>query len=79
MATITDGMIFIVLSQIGVYFVLYNHKVRLWRFIGCFAMILVGLSAVMVEDTVPAFVFAGISIIIAFVQFVRDLTIMVSN
>lgn len=70
---LTDGMIFVVIAQIGLYLILYKNQVRLWRIVGCAGMIAVGLSAVMVEDTVPAFVFAGVSIIIAGVQFFKDI------
>lgn len=74
MATITDGTIFIILSQVGIYLTLYHNKVRLWRFVGCFLMILVGIASIMVEDTIPTFLFFGISTVIAVVQLFRDIT-----
>lgn len=71
---VSDSALFILIAQLGLYATLYSHKVRLWRIIGCFAMITVGLSAVMVEDTLPAFVFAGMSAIIAGSKLFHEVT-----
>lgn len=76
---LSDGMVFIVLSAIGLYLTLYKHKIRLWRLVGCAGLVAVGLSAVMVEDTVPAFVFAGICIIVAGVQMFQDVASLTSG
>lgn len=73
---ITDGMVFIIVAQIGLYYTLYQNKTRLWRLLGGAGIIAVGLSAVMVEDTVPAFVFAGISIIIGGKQIITEVAEM---
>lgn len=73
MATITNGLVFIIVAQLGLYFTLFKNKTRLYRLIGCVGMIAVGLTAVMVEDSAPALAFAGVSIIIAGIKLFEDI------
>lgn len=74
MATISDGTILLILSQIATYWVLYRNNTRVYRLIGSGLMILIGFSAVMIEDTVPAFIFLGASLIIGMIQIIKDVT-----
>ena len=76
---VSDATILIVIAQIALYVIMYRNKTRLYRLVGCAGMIAVGLSAVMIEDSVPAFIFAGVSIIIACFQLFEDVTEMWHN
>lgn len=69
---VSDGALFLLVAQLLLYGVMYCNKQRIWRIIGCGGMIAVGLSAVMVEDTLPAFAFAGISAIVAGAKLFED-------
>jgi len=71
---VSDGTLFILIAQIAVYALLYKNKTRLYRIIGCFAMIIVGVSSVMIEDTVPAFIFFGISAMIGGIKLFEELS-----
>ena len=74
---VSDGALFIIIGQIAVFGILYRNKIRLWRLLGCLGMIIIGLSAIAVEDTIPAFVFAVASILVAIVRFFDDVSSMV--
>lgn len=76
---LTDGAILLMLAQIGMYFVMYKNKIRLWRMVGSCGMILIGISAVAIEDTIPAMVFMGASLIIGGVELFKDVASLVKG
>lgn len=63
---VSDGALFIVVAQVALYIWTFHYsQQRLWKILGAAGMILIGWGAGTVEDTVPAFIFMGISWIIA--------------
>ena len=74
---LTNAFMALIVAQIGVYVILYRNKVRWVRMVGAFALIGVGVSFVVIEDTVSMYIFFLISLMVAVIGLMKDVASLV--
>lgn len=74
---LSDAFLALALCQVGLYFILYNNKVRWKRFVGAAGIILIGFSYVTIADSIPMFIAMGISLVVGGIQLLQDAAALV--
>jgi len=69
---ISNGMIAMVIGVILTYIFLLKNNQRLWRMCGALLIIVLGISFVVIEDTIPMFLLASVCIVIGGITFIKE-------
>lgn len=76
---LSDAFIALLAAQIGVYYILYENRIRWKRIMGAAGIILIGFAYVYIADSIPMMILMMMSLIIGATKMFEEMTAIVAK
>lgn len=76
---VTDAMLGLTLAVVLLYITMYNHKKRVWRMVGCVAIIVVTGALGAVEDSLVMYSVFLVNLMVCGLRLINDVSMIVQK